>query len=375
MKTDRVKVLLRLFAGVVVLAALCLMVIFVMRGCSPEEGSQVTETSPAYSELPVIDGTDAPAPIETEAGGIVDYSDSEDNSAYGSLGNYANDRVLTYNYGSGSISLGVADLGIQDYLYLNPVCSEAKAEEGRQVGFFITCSSPRLDISGTEGASVREGRNVNAANFVMLDQTYDTAVPAAYEDAENYGVRWEQDVLEVNEDDGGTTLYIRAINLSNGKLLAMCKVTIVYDAFSDTHYLSSLTSSDVVDTGEMSLADKSALVEAAVTFMQGTGNFSPPSEESWTAAMETAKVEHVPAPYFTKFSDSNGQQAKAYHYSNCEIWAVNLQFPTGVITVYFAPQLQIWGFDSATEPGSDDLNLQPLGYACLNPYTKDTILW
>ena len=130
----------------------------------------------------------------------------------------------------------------------------------------------------------------------MLGQTYDTAAPAGYKSAENFGVRWERDTMEINEDDGGTTLYIRAVNLGSGELIAMCKATIVYDAATDTHHLDALTSSDVVDTGEMTQDEKSVLVQDAITFMQGTGNFTPPTEADWTNAAATAKVEHVPEP-------------------------------------------------------------------------------
>ena len=186
-----------------------------------------------------------------------------------------NDRILTYDYGSGTISIGV-DLGVQDYIYLNPVCSEASAETGKQVGFFITASSPRLDISYAEGAAATDELNAHEANLVMLGQTYDTAGPLPGTSplrilaSGGSGTQWK-----INEDDGGTTLYIRAVNLGSGELIAMCKATIVYDAATDTHHLDALTSSDVVDTGEMTQDEKSVLVQDAITFMQGTGNFTP----------------------------------------------------------------------------------------------------
>ena len=28
-----------------------------------------------------------------------------------------------------------------------------------------------------------------------------------------------------------------------------------------------------------------------------------------------------------------------------------------------------------TAPGETDIDLRPIGYACLNPFTEDTILW
>lgn len=377
MNRERAKLVIKLLLGIAAISVCCLLIIFVMRACSADDAAPDSSDAPVTStgdEDDSASGSGSGTDISDDAlSGYVDY---EDNSDYESLGNYMNDRVLTYDYGSGTISLGV-ELGVQDYIYLNPVCSEAAAEDGKQIGFFITASSPGLEISYPEGAAAADESNAQEANLVMLGQTYDTAVPAGYKSAEDYGVRWERDKMEINEDNGGTTLYIRAVNLSSGELIAMCKATIVYDASTDTHHLDTLTSSDVVDTGEMTQEEKSALVQDAVSFMQGTGNFTPPNEADWTNAAGTAKVEHVPEPYFTQFSDTKGQQARAFDfpYNRCEIWAVNLQFPTGFITVYFAPYLQTLGMESMTAPGETDIDLRPIGYACLNPFTEDTILW
>lgn len=381
MSRERAKLIVRLLLGIAAIAVCCLLIIFVMRSCSADEDNPEDSSTPSVSEEDASSSLAGNSSISTGGENPEDtpsgYVDYEDNSDYDSLGNYANDRVLTYNYGSGTISLGVDNLGVQDYIYLNPVCSEASAQAGRQVGFFITASSPRLDISYSEGAAATDPMNAQTANLVMLGQTYDTAAPAGYQSVDNYGVRWERDELEINEDNGGTTLYIRAVNLSSGELIAMCKATIVYDESTDTHHLDTLASSDVVDTGEMTQEEKSALVQDAITFMQGTGNFTPPNEADWTTAASTAKVEHVPEPYFTQFSDKDGQQARAFDfpYNRCEIWAVNLQFSTGFITVYFAPYLQTLGMESMTAPGETDIDLRPIGYACLNPFSENTILW
>lgn len=378
MDNARLKMAISLALGALAIAGLCLIIIFIMRGCSSEKAQQGSSVSSPTSQAEDADPKRDPA--ESTPGGTADasdFEDYEDNSCYGSTGNYANDKVLVYNYGSGTISVGVEGLGVQDYIYLNPVCSEAKAAPGKQIGFFITASSPRLDFSHFEGGPATSALNAGEANLVLLSQTYDTAAPAGYKSEDDYGARWERDVLELNQDDGGTTLYIRAVNVSNGQLVAMCKAIIAYDKARDTYFLSQLISSDVVDTGEMSMTEKAALVQKAKDFMMGTGNFTPPDENYWTSAIETAKVEHVPGPYFPQFSDINGQRAKAYDfpYNHCEVWAVNFQFPSGFITVYFSPRLQTLGLDSTSKPGSEDLELTAIGYDCLNPMTQDTILW
>ena len=143
MNGERAKLAIKLMLGIAAIAVCCLFIIFVMRACSAGEDNPDSSDTPAISDegldnSPSGSGTDTGEQDNT----LSDYADYEDNSAYESLGNYMNDRILTYDYGSGTISLGV-DLGIQDYLYLNPVCSEASAEAGKQVGFFHYSQQPQ----------------------------------------------------------------------------------------------------------------------------------------------------------------------------------------------------------------------------------------
>lgn len=375
MNKERLRLAIRLGVGVVVIAAVCAIAIFGLRACSrmdPEPTvSEPSESTPGTTGDTSSQSTDPPTDDA-----LSDYADCEDNSTWGEdlVGACHNETVLTYNYGRGTISLGVNAPEAKDAIYLNPVCSEAAAEKGRQIGFFITAGSSDLYFSRTEGAAPDTGENAKSANFVLLGETYDTAVPAAYVDQENFGVCWKRDPLSATEDGDNTTLYIRAVNLSSGQLIAMCRATITHDTATDSYSLTSLTSSDVVDTGEMTAEEKASLAEQAVQFMVAQNIVMPPN--GWSDAQAAAMVEHVPTTYFPWFIGPNNEHLKSYEkpYQNCEIWAVNLPLTTGTITVYFAPYLQaVLGFESATMPGSDELNLVPIGCARLNPFSEDTI--
>lgn len=379
MNKERVRLIAKLVVGVVGLAACCLVIILCLRSCSAPASDTQSPTAQPSSGTQNAKPDSSQEPLQSpDPGPMTDYTDGEDNSTWGkeNSGLYKNDRVLVYNYGNGTISLGVEAPDETSALYLNPVCSEAATDALHQVGFYITASSPVLYFSHSAGASPSDGINAAYANFIMLGETYDTAAPAAYVDAENYGIRWENDPLGINTDDGGTTLYVRAVNLNSGQLIAMCRATIVHDKENNTYELSSLTSSDVVDTGEMTAEEKADLAKRAVEFMTVQNIVTPP-EGSWDKAQANAKVEIVPTPYFPWFIGVKGERLKAYEepYRNCTIWAVNLPLVTGDVTVYFAPYLQVeLGFESSTVPEGGELNLIPIGCARLNPRTMEDIV-
>lgn len=371
MSKERIRLIIRLGIGVVSIALVCALIILGLRVCSrfePEPTIDTTE-NPAQSEQP-----NSSTEEQQHNDALTDYKDSENNATWGQelAGSYQNNKVLTYDYGGGTISLGVNAPDVTKALYLNPSCSIASAS-GVRVGFFISASSPGLYYSSREGSAADQGKNKGVANFVLLGETYDTAIPAAYVSSENYGVRWERDPL-AEQDNGETTLYIRAVNLGNGQPLALCRATVVYDENTNSYSLATLTSADVVDTGEMTEEEKDSLVEQAVQFMVAQNIVNP--TEGWSAAKESALVEHVPTTYFPWFLGPNGEQLRSYDkpYQNGEIWAVNLPLASYNVTVYFAPYLQaVLGFEHATTPGSDELNLVPIGCARLDPRTESSI--
>lgn len=364
----RAAVIGKMAVGFLAIALLCLVVMFATKSCRADPSDGPGDSPDITEEEENV--------IPTETGDSADIQDFEstDRVSNASTGNYRNNVVLSYDYGSGTISLGIGETGLSDYIYLNPQCSEAESDETHQVGFFITSSRVDVEYSSSTGAAPTDRQNIDCANLVLLGQTYDTAVPAAFEDQTAYGVRWKNDHLVDGIINGGTTLYIRAVNLCNGRLLAICQAEIAYDEAAGEYYLASLRDADVLVTGELDEETRDKLVLDAAHFMQDTGNFLTDAE-NWTAAIASAKVEKVPKPYFSRFFDADGQHANPSAYAKCEVWAVNFQFTTGFITVYFAPKLQLLGMENATAPGSTDRDLQPMGYDALNPFTEESIAW
>ena len=230
----RTKAALHIAGAVAAVAALCALVILIGRGCQKDNDtpngpqhsvSDSVNTDGEDSQEPDHSGSQVPDNSETSNPGTSDKPPLEDYEDFGDnteddvpVGTYKNDKVLSFNYGSGTLYLGV-ETDTSDAIYLNPSSSEAAASPDKQIGFYIMSSSPELSYSEWEGAEPTDKLNSNRANLVFKDDKFNTAVPAAYHNTVDYGVKWSRSELQLNDDDGGTVLYIRIVQINTGKLL------------------------------------------------------------------------------------------------------------------------------------------------------------
>ena len=379
--TPRAKAVLHIAGAVAAIAAICAVVILIGRGCQKDndtpngpqqsvedpvnqdgEGSQ----EPSHSSSQVPDNSEAADP-DGSSKPLENYEDFGDNAeADAPAGTYKNDKVLSYDYGSGTLYLGVKT-DANDAIYLNPSSSEAAASPDKQIGFYIMSSSPELMYDEREGAEPTDKMNSGSANLVFKGEKFNTAMPADYKDASDYGVKWSRSKLQLNNDDGGTVLYIRIVQINTGTLLAVCKATITYDPATDSHSLTSLTDNNIKTTGELDGTGENAddLAAQAIEYLKTEGGMST-AEENWEKAAKSYIIEKVPTTYGFRFIGTDGNTTNAGHYENCDVYAVNIQLPGDFNTVYFAPKMQIMGFERPTEPGKTEIRLQVLGMAEAN---------
>ena len=180
-------------------------------------------------------------------------------------------------------------------------------------------------------------------------------------------MKWSRSELQLNDDDGGTVLYIRIVQINTGKLLAVCKATIAYDPATNSHSMTSLTNNNITATGELDGTGESAddLAAQAVEYLKTKGGIAA-TDENWKKAAKSCIIEKVPTTYAFRFIGTDGNETNIGNYENCDIYAVNIQFPGDFNTVYFAPKMQIMGFERPTEPGKTEIRLQVLGMAAAN---------
>lgn len=378
----RTKAALHIAGAVAAVAALCALVILIGRGCQKDNDTpngpqhsvaDSVNTDGEDSQEPDHSGSQVPDNSETSNPGTSDKPPLEDYEDFGDnteddvpVGTYKNDKVLSFNYGSGTLYLGV-ETDTSDAIYLNPGSSEAAASPDKQIGFYIMSSSPELSYSEWEGAEPTDKLNSNRANLVFKDDKFNTAVPAAYHNTVDYGVKWSRSELQLNNDDGGTVLYIRIVQINTGKLLAVCKATITYDPTTNSHSLTSLTDNNINVTGELDGTGESAddLTAQAIEYLKTKGGIAA-TDENWKKAAKSRIIEKVPTTYAFRFIGTDGNETNIGNYENCDIYAVNIQFPGDFNTVYFAPKMQIMGFERPTEPGKTEIRLQVLGMAAAN---------
>lgn len=220
------------------------------------------------------------------------------------------------------------------------------------------------------GTGCNIGENSSESNFVILDRLYDNVIPSTVRSAEDYGVRWCDDKLKDGTNDG-TTIAIRAVNLASGTLVAMCDATIEYDEDSNSYSLTRLASSDVKYNSELDDSSRTNIVNKAAEFAAerlhvDVSDFST----------DSAIVDKHNGTYFSRFLDEDDSVLYYKDYTTCrDTYAVTL--PTnsyGYITVYFAPQTQLIGMTSPTEPGKTDLKLKLYGYDAVRPIDAHSIV-
>lgn len=282
---------------------------------------------------------------------------------------YKNNKTASYDYGDGTITVGLSNGPDGKAVYLNPHCSEASTTS--PIGYYLESSRVNLQYS-TESAGITAnvGYNEGKTDFVIVDRFYSDVIPANYVDEENYGVRWADDKLKDGKNDG-TTIAIRAVNLNSGELVALCDVVIKYDEENNAYFIESIKSSDVKDNKELDDESRANLVAKAAEFAaerlhEDVGDFNNSG----------AIVDKHDGTYFAKFLDEDDSILYYKDYTTCaDTYVVNIPSATyGFVSVYFAPQTQLIGLTSPTEPGKTDLKLKLYGYDPVKPYDMNTLV-
>ena len=343
MKPQKKPITREKMTGIIVLAVAILVLLSLLIsgiGKSKKGNNDKTE-NPTFEDTQ--QGENAPELWET-AGGPVIEEDYEDSSSYLEQDAvYKNDKVLklTYNDEGDSISIGAAINKNSDILYLNPSASVATAEE--PIGFIMTPSRCDILYANPNFKPSYEGENAGKSNFIIWE-TYDSVASAEYQDDENYGIGWANDILYDGKMEEGTTIDIRAIVLRTGRLLTIAKAEIVFNQKSGSYEIKSLRSADVKDNGEMSTEDRAILLRnaAAIAANKDYGPNYPVIPEEWkeTAAAQGV-VEKVSSLYFYKCLDyqEHLKYSDAVTFDIENIYAVSIPYPEGgFMTMYFSPE-------------------------------------
>lgn len=292
-------------------------------------------------------------------------------------GKYLNNTQLSWTTPSGKvISVGLDNGQPGDYLYLNLRCSSA--QEGSEIGFYLKTDRGLLEYSDwLVGLSdCDSGTNAGETNFYIAQQMYSEVARIEYTDQGRYGVRWSDD-----GSDGtiaGATISARIVNLKTAEFIGICDIEISYDQAKSTYAITDIHSADVKETGLLSADDRSAAIQAAITFAEEEIFVSSSlSDGGWQQAARAGAVVHkVNHTYFARLLDTDSKADKfVNHYTCQDTYAVTMPVSYyGYVTIYCAPAMECMGLTEATLYDSDDLNLTVYGYDPLNPRDEETII-
>lgn len=353
----------------VVSVIIVFLAVFLLIGKNSDNNPSYTDNgSSQESDSTATMPTDSPIPTPIPTDNIIEESPAYDDSEY----SYRNDRVLQCRlYNGGVLSVGVDDSAYTDSLYLEPNVFDADNDDIAKYAVYITSYNSNITILGSEPGDANTDVNAEYTTFVVTDRTYDTLVPSAH------GVNWNYNPLRSGVYDEGNPpiLYYRVVRLSDNICMGVAALKIAYDTTANEFYLDTLYDCDVSNTGELDADTRAELVQRALDFIVNPTvgpNLSNNQEGYWATALQRTVVQKTSHFYFGELLNPQQSTIHAGQYNGCDIYAVNVPFPTlGFCTVYFLPQAQILGFSSPTINGNTELDLQIVGYDYLFPFSKD----
>ncbi len=355
---NKKKIFAFLAVGVSIIAVICFL--FIRSGDRRNHEptpSAVTEETPNASFDPAMYPTPAPTtgpfinvprPTNTEDV-FTDYEYTGSNYEKDAV--YVNDQILPmiYQADGSTISVGLGEASVSDGLYLN-----LHESSGKKMGYYISSSRNDVLFNPTlEYSPLDSEQNASYSNF-LIDRTYDQLVPA-----EGENLCWANDILYDGKTNAGTTLNVRAINLSTGALESTFKIEIGFE--NDTYLIKSISSTDSVLTGDMTQEDHDAIVTHALALAQNQFLDLSPSAISELGGRDLesylihSKVEKVDSPYFNRvLTPPSGRMALSYRFAErySDIYAVTLSAGEGdSFTLYYAADVN----DSLEELLQEDL--------------------
>jgi len=293
-----------------------------------------------------------------------------------SSGTYLN-KLLAVSTGYGmTFSLGIDQQDASDAIYLNPHFEYAYAgNPEEEYGYLIRTERVPLEYSETSDAPAWSEKHRGLTDFAIVGRTYDKVVSASVQSRDQFGVRWIDSPAYGGLEHGGDTVRILIIRISDGTLMGAVKAEISYDYGTRSYSISNLFNSDVSYTGELTGGQRGELVEETIRILvQGNAQMTLGiSKEELEAQSASVVVDHPQRTYYSKLYDMDGNIVSSGRYSNCEIYAVNINCDGyGFFTVYFAPEPQANGLTVQTLNEGEPLKQVPIGYDAIAPFTVDS---
>ena len=312
---------------------------------------------------------------------VVDYSVFDESciGAGAAQAVYCNGEQKPLSLGNGrELRIGASSTD-GDAIYLNPAFYYAGAKNaGEQYGFLLRAERGNIEYSSIHGTPAPRTALVNAneTNLLIVGRTYDKLVPASYQNAQDYGVRWTADRNAEGAVTDACIVTMHVIRLSDGILMGCATAAIAYDSSKESFVLGEVHSSDVSMTGELSESKRDELIHEAAAFLgEGNGKMQLDySEELIRNSRHLICVEKLTAPIFNRLFSTAGDAISAAAFRGYELYAVHLPYVgLGYLTVYFAPETQVNGLREAVWGNEGSAKLQPVGYDALSPFSEQSM--
>ena len=361
---------------IVVMLAMILAIVVFSGKKEAEIKERKEEQTAAENTTPESSATPKPtSPPSTEE--VIITEDGNEAVSFKAEGTYKNNKIYSVSTGYGmTLYLGLEQEQATDALYLNPhFVYEYAGNPDEAYGYLLSTGRVPLEYSNTDPAPATTTEYLGITDFAILGRTLDKVVPAVCVDSQNYGVRWADNPGLGGKANDGDTVHILVIRLSDGTLMGAAKAEIAYTQGDKSYRISSLTNTDVSNTGELTAEQRDALIQASYDFLL-TGN------DQMTFGVDQAElerqrpfiiVERPGIPYYSKLYDKDANVISRGSISLCNVYAVNINCDGfGFFTFYFAPEPQVHGLKLEKMSDDEELKLVLIGYDAFAPVSVDT---
>lgn len=240
--------------------------------------------------------------------------------------------------------------------------------------YVIITSRGELQYAGTP-AQAEDESNAGHSDFFVCFYTYDRLVPARYQDPENYGLRWLNNISSDANPEAGCDLRIYVMRHSDGEIMGVAELEIAYDKETTREYMAGLTNENLRLSGEINDTELTEMVDASLSWMERKLGVSVPEgllQNQW----DDIVVDRCGRPIQGRFYNTEYMLASAGEFLGVDMIALHIPHSGyGTLTFYFAPYNDVLG-KAVGEPGERPFILSTtytlLGRSLVCPFTIDT---
>lgn len=273
--------------------------------------------------------------------------------------------VYDYTFSTGAVLTVGVNSTVYDGIYLDPTFTDPynRDFDDSKVKYAFQLHTSYQSAISCDTNNI--GSWSSDRYYYLTGRTFDTLVAAS-------NLRWYDPEPDIAEPGNIYRVQLVVYRYPDYHMIAAAEIDILYTG--KEYMLSDIKDLNVMSSEILTENEKELLLERAYSFMEDTGYTGCDLETyEWQLCKNDAVIIKPNGTYFPKLYDAEGQVTGSYAFSNVDLYAINIPYPTiGNVTVYAAPEEQLWGLTGQGTSATDNLTI--CGYEPVCPYSRDSLV-